>query len=112
GRSALKGVELMNIGVNYMREHIKETSRIHNVITHGGSQPNVVPSTAQAWYYVRGTTHEDAMYLFDWICEIAEAAANMSRTKMEMHVDTDCHEIIPNLPLSRLITRHLKRVGP
>jgi len=112
GRSALKGVELMNIGVNYMREHIKETSRIHNVITNGGSQPNVVPSTAQVWYYVRGTTHEDVVYLFDWVCEIAEAAAKMSRTKMEVHVDTDCHEIIPNLPLSRLITRHLKRVKP
>jgi aminobenzoyl-glutamate utilization protein B len=112
GRSALKGVELMNIGVHYMREHVKETSRIHNVITNGGSQPNVVPSSAQVWYYVRGTTHEDVMYLFDWICEIAEGAAKMSRTKMEMHVDTDCHEIIPNLPLSKLITRHLKRVGP
>jgi aminobenzoyl-glutamate utilization protein B len=112
GRSALKGVELMNIGVNYMREHVKETSRIHYVITNGGAQPNVVPPTAQVWYYVRGTTHEDAEYLFDWIRDIAEGAAKMTRTKVQVHVDTDCHEIIPNLPLSRLIVRNLKRVGP
>ena len=112
GRSALKGVELMNIGVNYMREHVKETSRIHYVITNGGAQPNVVPATAQVWYYCRGNTHEDAEYLFDWINEIAEGAAKMSRTRMEMHVDTDCHEIIPNLPLSKLIARNFQCIGP
>src|SRR5438552_4122945 len=112
GRSALKAVELMNIGVNYMREHVKETSRIHYVITNGGAQPSVVPATAQVWYYCRGNTHEDAEYLFDWIKEIAEGAARMTRTKMAMHVDTDCHEIIPNLPLSQVIARNLQRVGP
>jgi aminobenzoyl-glutamate utilization protein B len=112
GRSALKGVELMNIGVNYMREHVKETSRIHYVITNGGAQPNVVPATAQVWYYCRGNTHEDTEYLFDWIKEIAEAAARMTRTKVAMHVDTDCHEIIPNLPLSQVIARNFERIGP
>jgi aminobenzoyl-glutamate utilization protein B len=112
GRSALKGVELMNIGVNYMREHVKETSRIHYVITNGGAQPNVVPATAEVWYYCRGNTHEDTEYLFDWIKEIAEAAAKMTRTKVAMHVDTDCHEIIPNLPLSQVIARNFERIGP
>jgi aminobenzoyl-glutamate utilization protein B len=112
GRSALKAVELMNIGVNYMREHVKETSRIHYVITSGGAQPNVVPATAQVWYYCRGNTHEDAEFLFDWIKDIAESAAKMTRTKMALQVDTDCHEIIPNLPLSQLIARNFQRVGP
>jgi aminobenzoyl-glutamate utilization protein B len=112
GRSALKGVELMNVGVNYMREHVKETSRIHCVITNGGSQPNVVPAHAQVWYYVRGNTHEDAEYLFDWIRDIAEAAAKMTRTKVDVHVDSDVHEIIPNLPISQLIYRHFQQIGP
>ncbi|HEV3079704.1 MAG TPA: amidohydrolase [Gemmataceae bacterium] len=112
GRSALKAVELMNIGVNYMREHVKETSRIHYVITNGGAQPNVEPATAQVWYYCRGNTHEDAEFLFDWIKDIAESAAKMTRTKMALQVDTDCHEIIPNLPLSQLIARNFQRVGP
>jgi aminobenzoyl-glutamate utilization protein B len=112
GRSALDGVELMNVGSNFMREHIKENSRIHYVITNGGRQPNVVPATAQVWYYVRADAHIDVETNFDWLVEIAEGAAKMSRTKMQMHMDTDCHETIPNLPLSKLIHRNFQRVGP
>src|SRR5215831_19368615 len=67
GRSALDGVELMNVGANYMREHVKETNRLHYVITKGGGQPNVVPATAQVWYFVRANAHEDAEYQFDWL---------------------------------------------
>jgi aminobenzoyl-glutamate utilization protein B len=112
GRSALDGVELMNVGANYMREHIKQTSRIHYVITNGGAQPNVVPANAQVWYFVRANTHEDTERHFDWLRDIADGAAKMSRTKVAVHVDTDCHELIPNLPLSRVILRNLQRVGP
>src|SRR5437763_1900520 len=79
GRSALDGVELMNVGANYMREHVKETSRIHYVITNGGAQPNVVPATAQVWYYVRANAHPDLEAHFDWLPDIAEGAAKMSR---------------------------------
>lgn len=112
GRSALDGVELMNIGANYMREHIKETSRVHYVITNGGSQPNVVPAAAQVWYYVRANAHSDVEAHFDWLTDIAEGAAKMSRTKMQVQIDTDCHEIIPNLPLAKLIHRNFQKVGP
>lgn len=112
GRSALDGVELMNVGVNYMREHIKETSRIHYVITNGGGQPNVVPATAQVWYFIRANNHEDAEGQFDWIKDIAEAAAKMSRTKVQIQIDTDCHEIIPNLPLAKMMLRNFQKVGP
>jgi aminobenzoyl-glutamate utilization protein B len=112
GRSALDGVELMDVGANYLREHTKETNRIHYVITNGGAQPNVVPATAQVWYFTRGNTHEDTEYLFDWIRDIADGAAKMTRTKVALHIDTDCHEIIPNLPLSKLIARNMKQIGP
>jgi aminobenzoyl-glutamate utilization protein B len=112
GRSALDGVELMNVGANYMREHIKETSRIHYVITNGGAQPNVVPALAQVWYYVRANAHPDVESQFDWLMDIAEGAAKMSRTKFQVQIDTDCHEIIPNLPLSKLVLRNFKKVGP
>ncbi len=111
GRSALDGVELMNVGANYMREHIKDNSRIHYVVTNGGQQPNVVPATAQVWYYVRANAHEDMEANFDWLVEIAEGAAKMSRTKMQVQIDTDCHEIIPNLPLSKLVMKNFKKVG-
>jgi aminobenzoyl-glutamate utilization protein B len=112
GRSALHAVELMNAGVNAMREHVKETSRIHCVITNGGGQPNVVPALAQVWYFTRGNTHEDAEFLYDWVCDIADGAAKMTRTKVQVHIDTDCHEIIPNLPLSKVLARNFKRIGP
>lgn len=112
GKSALDGVELMNIGANYMREHIKQTSRVHYVVTNGGGQPNVVPATAQVWYYVRANDHEDAVKHFDWLKDIADGAAKMSRTKVAMQIDTDCHELIPNAPLSKLVLKNMKKVGP
>lgn len=112
GRSALDAVELMNVGVNYMREHVKEASRIHYVITNGGGQPNVVPATATVWYFVRANSHEDCVANFDWIKEIADGAAKMTRTKVSMQIDTDCHEIIPNYALSKAIHRNLVKVGP
>lgn len=111
GKSALDGVELMNLGANYMREHIKQTSRVHYVVTNGGGQPNVVPATSQVWYYVRANDHEDAVAHFDWLKDIADGAAKMSRTKVEMKIDTDCHELIPNLPLSQLVLKNFKKVG-
>ena len=112
GRSALDAVELMNIGANYLREHIKDSSRIHYVITKGGSQPNVVPATAQVWYYVRANNHDDVESHFAWLKDIAEGAAKMTRTKMQFSIDTDCHEIIPNLPISKVIWRNMKKIGP
>jgi aminobenzoyl-glutamate utilization protein B len=111
GRSALDGVELMNIGANYMREHIKDSSRVHYVITNGGGQPNVVPATAQVWYYVRANEHTDSSAHFKWLQDVAEGAAKMSRTKVEMHINTDCHELIPNLALSKVVLRNLKKIG-
>lgn len=112
GRSALDAVELMNVGVNFMREHLKEDARMHYVIVDGGGAPNVVPPTATVWYFARADTHEDVEYNFKWLEDIAAGAAKMTRTKLSIQIDTDCHEIIPNAPLAELITRNLERIGP
>jgi aminobenzoyl-glutamate utilization protein B len=113
GRSALDAVELMNVGVNYMREHIKEDARIHYVITDGGVQPNVVPPRASVWYYVRADAHEDVEAYLAWIDKIAEAAAVMSQTTLvERKMDTDCHELVPNRPIADALDRNLRLVGP
>jgi aminobenzoyl-glutamate utilization protein B len=111
GRSALDAVELMNVGANFMREHIKEDARLHYVIVDGGGAPNVVPPTATVWYFCRANTHQDVEYNFRWLKDIAAGAATMTRTKLTLKIDTDCHEIIPNAPLSQLITDNLERVG-
>ena len=111
GRSALDAVELMNAGANFMREHIKEDARLHYIITDGGGAPNVVPPNATVWYFCRADSHRDVEYNFRWLKDIARGAALMTRTKLEIQVDTDCHEIVVNYPLSELITSNLHAVG-
>ena len=112
GRSALDAVELMNVGVNYMREHIKEDARIHYVITNGGGQPNVVPPQTEVWYYIRADKHADVEEYFEWVSEIAEGAARMTRTTLEaVRIDSDMHEVLPNRTLSEVIHENLELVG-
>lgn len=113
GRSALDAVELMSVGVNYMREHVREDTRIHYVITNGGGQPNVVPPSAEVWYYLSANKHTDVEAAFVWLKEIAQAAAAMSRTTLaETRIDADMHEVLPNRTLVEVIQRNLELVGP
>ncbi len=112
GRSALDAVELMNVGVNYMREHIKEDARIHYVITNGGQQPNVVPGRASVWYYVRANSWADVEIYVAWISQIAEGAALMTQTRVERLIDAESHDMIPNRPLAEAIDRNLQKIGP
>ncbi|MEX0717104.1 MAG: amidohydrolase [Planctomycetaceae bacterium] len=112
GRSALDAVELMNIGANYMREHVSEDTRIHHVITDGGRAPNVVPPVATVWYYVRGDRHADVERNFEWLEKIAEGAALMTQTKHEVRIDSDVHEYVPNLPLAERIVANMQALGP
>ena len=112
GRSALDAVELMSVGANYMREHVKEDTRIHYVITNGGGQPNVVPPSAEVWYYLRANKHTDVEDYFVWLKEIAASAAGMSRTKLaEVKVDADMHEVLPVRTLVEVIQKNLDQIG-
>ncbi|MFQ5600712.1 MAG: amidohydrolase [Candidatus Krumholzibacteriia bacterium] len=112
GRSALDAVELMDVGANYLREHLQDDARIHYVITDGGGQPNVVPPTAEVWYYLRADAHRDVERMLERIREIAAGAALMTRTTVEEQIDSDLFELLPNRALSELLQRHLERVGP
>ena len=113
GRSALDAVELMNMGVNVMREHVREDARIHYVITRGGDQPNVVPPEAEVWYYIRAYQFSDVMDYFKWIRDIAEAAAKMSRTELEsVDVQSEMHEVLPVRSLAQLMHENLTAIGP
>ena len=112
GRSALDAVELMNVGVNYAREHVKEDARFHYVITNGGAQPNVIPSKASVWYFIRADKHEDVERNYKWVKDIAKGAALMSQTKLTVQLDTDCHELIPNVVLAEVLQKNLEAIGP
>lgn len=112
GRSALDAVELMNVGANYLREHLQEDVRIHYVVTDGGGQPNVVPATAEVWYYLRADSHAYVEYVLERVREIAQGAALMTRTEVTDRIDSDIFELLPNGPLSRVLQEQLERVGP
>jgi len=111
GKSALDAVELMNVGANFLREHLPEDARLHYVITDGGGQPNVVPPAAQVWYYLRANKHRDVESMFERLRDIAKGAALMTATTMDLQVDSDTHEILPNLPLSQVIHQNLEIIG-
>ena len=86
GRSALDAVELMDIGWNFRREHLRLQQRSHYVITNGGDQPNVVPPNASVWYYFRETDYDDIKELWDIGNKMAKAAAMMTDTEVSMRV--------------------------
>ncbi len=82
GRSALDAVELMNVGWNYRREHLRLQQRSHYVIPDGGDQPNVVPTTASVWYYFRELTYPKIKELWAVGDSVARGAALMTGTKL------------------------------
>src|SRR3954464_9274234 len=82
GKSALDAVELMDIGWNFRREHLRLSQRSHYVIPNGGDQPNVVPPNATVWYYFRETSYEEIKKLWDIGNTMAKAAAMMTDTEM------------------------------
>ena len=86
GRSALDAVELMDIGWNFRREHLRLQQRSHYVITDGGDQPNVVPSTASVWYYFRETDYPRIKEMWDIGNRMADAAAMMTDTTVTSRV--------------------------
>ncbi|MEJ2538641.1 MAG: hypothetical protein P8188_01440 [Gemmatimonadota bacterium] len=112
GRSALDAVELMNHGVNMMREHIEPSARIHYVIPDGGEAPNVVPEYARVWYYVRDTTRTAVEENYRWILDIAQGAATMTRTEHETYLITGVNTYTLVRPLQEAMQRNLERVGP
>jgi aminobenzoyl-glutamate utilization protein B len=111
GRSALKAVELMNAGVNYMREHTIDDARIHYVITDGGHEPNVVPAYASVWYYTRAPRRSQTDDITRRVILCAEGAALMTETELEVKVIDKCYNMIPNRVLSRIAHEEFLAVG-
>jgi aminobenzoyl-glutamate utilization protein B len=111
GRSALDGVEAMNMMVNMMREHIPQEARIHYVITDGGKAPNVVPDYAEVYYYARHNTRDVVIDIFDRMVKAAEGAALGTGTTMDYEMIGGTHELLPNLTLQKLMHDNLSKIG-
>ena len=111
GRSALDAVELMNVGVNFMREHIPMETRISYVITRGGVQPNVVPDSAESWYYIRHPNIEEAARIYEWIIDCAKGAALMTHTVSTHEIQGYHYNRLTNVAGARVLYDNLKLFG-
>ncbi len=112
GRSALDAVELMNVGANYLREHIIPEARIHYVITKGGGQPNVVPPEAEVWYYVRAPKISQVDEIYQRLIKVAKGAALMTETEVEIIFLEGNSNLLMNRTLEKIIQNNLEKVGP
>lgn len=110
GRSALDALELTNIGINYLREHVPSTVRMHYVITDGGRAPNIVPDSACGWYYVRAATVKTLNEVFARMCRVAQGAAIMTDTKVEIEDQGGCYPTMPNHTLADVLYEILQTV--
>src|SRR6266516_1504073 len=111
GRSALDAVELMDIGWNFRREHLRPQQRSHYVIPNGGDQPNVVPSNAAVWYYFRELDFERIRELHELGTRMAQAAAMMTDTTMTERVLAATWPGFFNKPVAEALTANIKEVG-
>jgi aminobenzoyl-glutamate utilization protein B len=111
GKSALDAVELMDVGWNFRREHLRLATRVHNVITNGGDQPNVVPPTASVWYYYREADYDHIMNLWRIGDNMAQAAALMTDTTFTSRVLGSAWPGHFNVPIAQDMYENIKRVG-
>ena len=112
GRSALDAVELMNVGVQFLREHVTEDCRIHYAITDsGGVSPNVVQANASVLYMVRANKVADSVKLQARVDDIARGAALMTGTGFERVFIDGTAELLPNYTLEKVLYRNMLQVG-
>jgi aminobenzoyl-glutamate utilization protein B len=111
GRSALDAVELMNVGVNFLREHVIQDARIHYIVEKGGFQPNIVPPYARSWYYVRAPERHEVEFIYDWIVDIAKGAAMMTRTELKVEVEAGIYNLMPNRTLAEVVVKNMREIG-
>lgn len=113
GRSALDAVELMNVGVNYLREHIIPEARIHYAVTNsGGNAPNVVQAKAQVLYSIRAPKNEQVHQLLTRVNAVAQGAAMMTGTTVNVQVASAYADVLQNKTLDSLAFKHISEVYP
>lgn len=112
GRSALDAVELMNVGVNYLREHMIPDARVHYVITNGGgTAPNVVPAEAASLYSVRAPRTDQLNSLFERVKDIARGAALMTGTELEIELNSGMSNMLLNETINNVLQKNLEEIG-
>ena len=112
GRSALDGLELMNVGANFLREHMEDKARVHySIIDTGGYSPNVVQSEAKAIYLIRSPRVDHAKELYERVDRIAKGAAMMTDTQVEKSLIKSCANMVSNRVLEQVLAWAMEEVG-
>jgi aminobenzoyl-glutamate utilization protein B len=111
GRSALDGVEVMNVAVNYLREHVPSSTRIHYVVTSGGEAPNVVPDFAESYYYVRNVDPAIVKDVWARVVKASEGAAMATGTSVEHEITGGVYSMLASETLATVMARNLESVG-
>ena len=112
GRSALDAVELMNVGVNYLREHMPPSARVHYAVTDsGGLSPNVVQARAEVLYLVRAARNHEATELYQRVQDVARGAALMTGCEMEVRFDKACSNLLLNTTLNQVMHAQMQHLG-
>ena len=112
GRSALDAIELTHVGINYLREHVTSNIRMHYIITHGGQAPNIVPDFAEDWLYLRAPNRKELNEVTDRVIKIAEGAAMMTDTGLEVDMKSGSTNILNNHYLADMHYDNLEVIGP
>lgn len=110
GRSALDAVELMNVGANYLREHVKPDTRISYMITECGTVPNIVPEKASVWYFVRAAKREDVGSVYERLKKIARGAALMTETQLTIEYLGGCYNSLNNQVLEDVVRQAMVEI--
>ncbi|MDS0299394.1 amidohydrolase [Halogeometricum sp. S1BR25-6] len=110
GRSALDAVQLLNTGVEYMREHVPDAARVHYVVRNGGSAANVVPGEASVEYLVRAPERAEVERISEWVRDIAGAAATMTRTDLDATKTAGMYGVLPNHPIADAVRENMNSI--
>lgn len=112
GRSALDAVEIMDVGANYLREHIEPDERLHYaIINSGGESPNVVQSEARVKYLIRSTSAKKTKKLYERVCDVARGAALITGTKVDIIFDEGLYDTMPNFTLEDVLKESYQKIG-
>ncbi len=112
GKSALDAAELFNIGINFLREHVKPSVRIHYVYKKAGNVPNVIPDEASVWIWVRDSKRSGVTVVEERMKEIAKGAALMAGVQVDMKLNNGLYELLINETGAKVLHANMQLVGP
>lgn len=112
GRSALDAAELFNVGINFMREHVKPSVRMHYVYKNAGKVPNVIPADASVWLWIRDSKRSGVAEVADRMKEIAKGAALMAGVDYEVKLQSGLYELLTNETGAKVLHNNMEFVGP